>query len=264
MSDLSAALTDELAGLEGRWAVYAEDIETGAIARAELNASCDGQLVSASIVKIFIMAAVYDAVANGELDEDEALSDNLRRMVAYSDNHATNDLVALLGGGDPAAGMARVNEYCESIGCPNVRMNRLMLVEDGTQNYVSETDCARLLRMIFEGECVSPEYSEKMLSILKDQYWEDYLNQGVPADTVIAHKTGDLIGICQGDVGIVYGEQGPYIVCVMCNDAPDYNGNVPILGRLSGIVYDYMSLRPAQAPPPEDEMPEAPEDEPEE
>ena len=172
--------------------------------RAEKDASCGESMVSASIIKIFIMAAAYEDVDAGKFSE-EALSDDIYEMITYSDNEATNRLVTALGQGDPGAGMARVNAYARSVGCPNTRMERLMLVENGKQNYVS------------------------ILSILKEQRWNDYIPKGPPEGTAIAHKSGDLIGIVQGDVGIVYDGKGPYIVCIIWPAA----GTTPIYSTMA-------------------------------
>lgn len=243
MKDLGVGLSSEIRFHRGKWAVYVEDLEAGVGFRAEKDASCGESMVSASIIKIFIMAAAYEDVDAGKFSE-EALSDDIYEMITYSDNEATNRLVTALGQGDPGAGMARVNAYARSVGCPNTRMERLMLVENGKQNYVSILDCARLLRMMYEGQCVSAARAEQMLSILKEQRWNDYIPKGPPEGTAIAHKSGDLIGIVQGDVGIVYDGKGPYIVCIICNDPPSFKRCERQLAEISRLINDHMARRP--------------------
>ena len=116
MEELTAALSEQMAELEGKWAVYTEDMATGFTAIGEKNATCDDPMISASIVKIFVMAALYDQIAQGELEEDAVYSD-IYQMITVSDNAATNRLVKLLGEGDALLGMERVNAYALSIGC---------------------------------------------------------------------------------------------------------------------------------------------------
>lgn len=243
MEELTAALSEQMAGLEGKWAVYAEDMSTSVTAIGEKNATCDDPMISASIVKIFIMAALYDRIAQGTLDEDAIYSD-IYQMITISDNAATNRLIKVLGEGDALLGMERVNAYALSIGCTATSMHRLMLEDNGLQNYVSARDCAVLLRMIFEETCVDPESSQKMLAILKDQYWGDYIPKGPPQGTVIAHKGGDLTGLCHGDVGIVYAETGPYILCILCNEPPSDAEGKAAIAPLAALVDQYMSHRP--------------------
>ena len=72
-----------------------------------------GQMTAASLIKLYIMGAVYedyDALTgrNGK-DYIDAL---LRGMITVSDNNAANALTELLGQGDAAAGRAAVSDYC--------------------------------------------------------------------------------------------------------------------------------------------------------
>ena len=242
MDGLSDALARELSGLDGKWAVYVEDMQTGYAVRGEQGSTCDDSMVSASIIKIFVMAALYDRINQGEFTE-EALYSDIYQMITRSDNAATNRLVTVLGGGDPQTGMDRVNEYAQSIGCGNTSMQRLMLDYNGKQNYVSAVDCAVLLRMIFDRTCVSEAYSDQMLSILKDQYWGDYIPKGPPEGTVIAHKGGELPGVCHGDVGIVYDKAGTYIVCIICNDPVSDGECKAAVGEIAVLIDSYMSQR---------------------
>lgn len=242
MDELSEVLSQELSGLESKWAVYVEDMESGYAIRGEAGITCEDSMVSASIIKIFVMATLYDCIEQGEFLEEELYSD-IYQMITISDNSATNRLVTRLGNGDPQIGMERVNAYAKSIGCEATSMHRLMLEENGLQNYVSALDCAKLLRMIHEGTCVNEARSETMLSILKDQYYGDYIPKGPAEGTVIAHKGGDLIGECHGDVGIVYSESGPYIVCIICNDPVSYGACTAKIRELSILIDSYMSAR---------------------
>lgn len=53
-----------------------------------------------------------------------------------------------------------------------------MLVENGTQNYVSAEDCAAFLRLVYNRQCVSQEASEQMLAHLLAQQVNDRIPQG--------------------------------------------------------------------------------------
>ena len=48
----------------------------------------------------------------------------------------------------------------------------------------------------------------------------DRLPALLPPGTPVAHKTGDLSGLCCGDAGIVYSPGGDYVLCAICNDQP--------------------------------------------
>lgn len=236
---LEAALEQLLSGVDDEWAVYVEPLSGESITVVSANIQPDAPLISASIIKMFIMAAVYDQVNQGLLDADSVYPD-VYAMITSSSNEAANRLVHLLGGGDETAGMEAVNAYAAAIGCRETALNRLMLVENGLQNYVSCRDCALLLRQIYNGQCVSPEYSAVMLQILLEQTSTDFLPAGVPDGVPIAHKTGNLLGLCHGDVGIVMAESNPYIVCIICNNPTDMGAAMARIPEISATVYRYM------------------------
>lgn len=219
---LAEALREQLQGSTCKWDIWAERLQEGTYAHVQENMDpAAPQMVSASLIKLFIMGAVYDAERSGTLTPD-AQEDAIRQMISVSDNAAANDLTRLLGGGSEADGRAAVERFAASIGCTAVRYNRLMLVDNGTQNYVSAEDCAAFLRLVYARQCVSQEASEQMLAHLLAQQVNDRIPQGLPDDTQCAHKTGDLLGLCCADVGIVFAPQGDFLLCIICNDPSDY------------------------------------------
>lgn len=238
-AELAAGLQAVLADLTDQWVVYAEPLHGESVTVVSQNVAPDTSLVSASIIKLFIMAAVYDRVNQGFLDAESVYTD-VYYMITVSSNEAANRLIRLLGDGDEAAGMAAVNAFAAGMGCQGTQLNRLMLVENGLQNYVTVQDCALLLRQIYEGTCVSTEYSALMLSILREQTSTDYIPAGVPQGVPIAHKTGNLIGYCHGDVGIVLDDTNPYIVCIICNAPYDMGVALNRIPQISALIYQHM------------------------
>ena len=238
---LAAVLQEQLQESGYKWDIWAERLDTGAYAHVQKNVDGSApQMVSASLIKLFIMGAVYDAENSGKLTPG-AQEDALRQMICVSDNDRANELTRLLGGGDEAAGRSAVEAFAASIGCKNVRYNRLMLVENGTQNYVSAEDCAALLRMIYTGQCVSQDASKSMLDHLLAQQVNDRIPQGLSSDGKVAHKTGDLLGICCADVGIVFDPQGDYLLCIICNDPADHQSAIQTTIALTRSADAYFS-----------------------
>ena len=237
---LQALLDDQLLGLSSSWDVYAESLDSGAWASAQVNHAAGEGMVSASLIKLFILGAVYDQVNRGILSADAVYSDAYS-MITISDNGAANRLTRLLGGGDAAAGMAAVTEFAAAMGCEAVSLNRLMLENNGLENYVTAADCARILRAIYRGECVSPEYSEIMLDMLRDQTVNNRIPQGLSGGASAAHKTGDLSGLSCGDVGIVFSDAGDYLLCVICNHPYTDSGAASKIVDITRAVHQYMT-----------------------
>ena len=222
------------------WDVWVEALADGEAVSCRRNLESEESLVSASLIKLFIMGAVYQRIESGALAE-ESVREPLQAMITVSDNDAANELTLLLGDGDSAAGMEAVTAWAASIGCRGVEHNRLMLAGNGLENYVTAEACARLLRLIYRGECVSAYASGQMLALLKGQQVNDRIPAGLPAGTASAHKTGDLLNLCVADVGIVFSPGGDYILCAICNDPPRHSAAAEEIAALSRLVYGFFN-----------------------
>ena len=116
-----------------------------------------------------------------------------------------------------------------------------MLDNNGLQNYTSAADCAKLLKMIYDGTCVNEKWSAEMLQLLKAQEVTNRIPAGLPQGTACANKTGDLAGLCCADVGIVFAESGDYILCVICSD---YTVDpTSAIAALSGQVFQCLNKK---------------------
>lgn len=108
------------------------------------------QMQAASLIKLYIMGAVYeDYDSLSATYGKDKLDDNLNSMITVSDNDAANTLVNYLGGGDDAAGMARVNKFCQDHGYTSTSMGRLLLADNSNgDNYTSVKDCGKFLKTL--------------------------------------------------------------------------------------------------------------------
>ena len=235
---LNIALDAALEECNGQWAVYAEELNSGANIFCGIDSGVREPMIAASMIKMFIMAKTYELIELGAIEEADVYQD-MFDMITISDNDDTNRLTQYLGGGSAAAGRALVTDFACRMGWPEVSHNRLMLDFNGSENYVSVGACAQLLRMIYEGTCISEEASAKMLDILLAQKDRAYIPAGVPAGIDIALKGGDLPD-CQGDCAIVFLEGNPYIVCIISNGSHN-DFNTAKIGELSAIVYEAMA-----------------------
>ncbi len=235
---LELALNEALANCDGKWAIYAEELNSGASIFCGKDTTEREPMISASIIKMFIMAKTYEMVEQGQINIDDVYQD-MYDMITISDNYDTNRLTEYLGGGSASAGRALVTDFAARMGYPEVEHNRLMLDFNGYENYVSVRACAQLLRDIYEGNCVSEEASEGMLNILLNQTDRYYIPAGVPEGVTTAVKGGDLPN-CQGDTGIVFLEGNPYVVCIITNSTYcDFNKQK--IGEISGLIYNAMA-----------------------
>ena len=131
----------------GTWAVFISDLVNGT--EGNLN---DQKMQAASLIKLYIMGAVYEDYdsLSSKYSKDQ-LDNALNSMIIVSDNDAANTLVNYLGGGDDAAGMARVNKFCQDHGYTSTSMGRLLLADNSNgDNYTSAKDCGKFLKTIYQ------------------------------------------------------------------------------------------------------------------
>lgn len=232
---VQAALDAFLQENPGVWDIRYESLKTDAYAEAQSGHETEPRSVAASVIKLFVMGAVYDAVEQGTLSRDAVYAD-LSAMITQSDNNACNRLVTQLGAGDAQRGMDAVDRFAAAQGCTGTQMARLML-QPGPENYVTASDCARVLRQIYLGTCVSREASSEMLTLLLGQTVNDRIPARLPQGTPVAHKTGNLANLSCGDVGIVFAPEGDYILCVLSNHAQNDAQTTEAIAALSETVY---------------------------
>lgn len=182
-------------------------------------------MISASVIKLFIMAKTYEAISDEEIERTQEVDSMLRKMITISHNESSNKLVELLGNGSHKEGMKIVNQYANSIGCTDTEQQRNMLdyrpKPIPEENYTSVENCGTLLEKIYFKECISPQLDEEMMNLLLLQQRNTKLPALLPKGVKIAHKTGEL-STTENDVGIVFGPQRDYIICIISNKLKNF------------------------------------------
>ncbi len=234
-----------------QWSVSILDLETGA------EGSIDGsqELKSASIIKVFIMAAIYDRICYPASEEryisfpesyEGELKQKITEMITVSDNGAANLLIESMGNGDAQAGMAVVNQFCEENGYTGTHLGRKFLeANPAGDNYTSADDCCRLLESIYRGTCVNAEASAKMLAYLQNQTRRNKIPAGLSGTgALVANKTGELAGdygdYVENDIAVVEEGGAAYILCVMSNGVQDNGAAISRISDISGMTHRLM------------------------
>ena len=199
---------------------------------------------SASMIKVFIMAAVMDKAAHGELSLDETLTlrgsdkvggagilggypsgteltlrEVMELMITHSDNTATNMVIDRIG-------MSAINDYIKSQGYNDTILRRKMMDYDaiaaGRENFSSVRDLGTFFTRLYNYDCVGEAYDKIMIDFLVKQTDTDCFPAALPGKQ-IAHKTGALDGLYD-DGGIIYSDAGDAVLVIMTeNFTGEYN-----------------------------------------
>ncbi len=239
LSVLQGMLEGSVRAYAGTWEIYVEDLDSG-----ESFSIGDGAGTSASLIKMFVMAGIYEQVEQGILEETPQLDALLEAMITVSDNEAFNELVRQLGNGDFVSGCQVMNQYLAQEGYAETGVHHTLHPSstvsqgDGLSNQTSVRDCGTILGRIYRGECVSEEASRKMLDFLLAQETDWKIPAGIPEEIPVANKTGET-DTCQHDAAIVYAPQGDYILCVMSFDLPDEETGAHEIQQISAQTYEF-------------------------
>ncbi|MCD7819394.1 MAG: serine hydrolase [Lachnospiraceae bacterium] len=213
---------------------------------------------AASVIKLFLMAAVYQGFADGDYAPDDTITvrredcvpscgvltylqgersvsvrDLVELMIIVSDNTAANLLFDLVG-------EERLEKFLhEDLGLEKTAFRRKMFdaerAAQGIENYVTAADAAELLEMIYREKLISQKASREMYQILTHQRLNGkipfYLHT-LPQAPVIAHKTGEDNGITH-DVAVIEGKS-PFVLCFLGSglEVRDWQSDVPKYERL--------------------------------
>ena len=188
----------------------------------------------------------YDSLSS-KYSKDQ-LDNALNSMITVSDNDAANTLVNYLGGGDDAAGMARVNKFCQDHGYTSTSMGRLLLADNSKgDNYTSAKDCGKFLKTIYQidkGTATDNNDTlagaEYMYRLLKMQTRKNKIPAQMPSEVKVANKTGELDHV-ENDVGIIYDTAKgiDLVVCFMSQDLNDTSAAQNTIAQDSRAIYGY-------------------------
>jgi len=215
--------------------LYIKDLST----EYEIKINSDKEIPSASLVKIPIMAAVYELAEKGDLSLNEKLTykkkyhcggsgiikrsrygtkftirELVELMITLSDNVATHMLIDRIG-------IKNLNKIFKELGLKNTNINRFVMDlqarDKGIENYTTAEDIGLLLEKIYRGKLVSKEASVEMLLIMLKQRISDRIPKKLPTQVAVAHKTGLMKDVCH-DAGVVYTNNGDFIICVLTHN----------------------------------------------
>lgn len=202
---------------------------------------------AASVNKLPILIALYQAAAAGKVDLDRVITIQdediqhygtgviqeadaprtytLRElaalMIEVSDNTAAHVLEAMLG-------EDVIQQSLSRWGLTHTSM---------ADNVTTPLDMATLLTLLYRHELLSPQATDVALTLLTHTVFTDRIEGGVPNGVTVAHKVGTDTGVFN-DAALVLEPHRPYALVVLSTDADEGEAG-KALPRISGSVYEF-------------------------
>ncbi len=255
---MQATLSDIVRHYDGDVGIYIKDLKTGRV--YEHNA--DDAFVSASLIKMPIMVATFQAIWEGRLSLNTKiklqrqyrrdgsgvlkwarsgasypLSQLIYAMMTRSDNTATAMVIDQLG-------YDYLNGCFRNFGLITTRihpegMSLASTLAPSKDNYTTPREMGSLLEKLYKHELVNDGLSDLMLEIMKGADSNTRLKEHLPAQWKLARKTGLLRKYCH-DVGIVYTPQGDYVLCVLTGHNRTYRKAKGFIASVGRTAYNYL------------------------
>lgn len=163
------------------------------------------QMYTASVVKMFYMAALERQLEDGKIKMSPELERGLRDMIVDSSNEATQYILDVITGTSSGAELPakqfeawqskrnRVNRWFASMGYQNINVNQKTFCEDAygieqqsrkykgeNRNMLTTDSTARLMAEIVTGNIAPKPRTDKMMSLMKrDPFAKDKNGQAV-------------------------------------------------------------------------------------
>jgi beta-lactamase class A len=267
---------EALAGVvHGDVGIYVRHLRTGAVAAV----AADDTFPTASMIKVPIMLAVFDAIARGRFavndtapepravtryPEDDiaaGLSDTARitvsrlltLMLTYSDNTASLWLQQIAGTG------TTINDWLERNGFAVTRVNartpgREPDYERWGWGQTTPREMTRLVTLIREGKAVSPAASEEMYRTLTRSFWTGQALSQLPPTVQAASKQGS-VDRSRSEAVLVNAPSGDYVFCVITRNQQDRsydqgNEGYVLLRKVSALLWRRFEPRHPWTPAP--------------
>lgn len=269
---LEERIEAELKSYDGTMGLYIDDLKGNVIARFP-----DEKFETASTIKVYILAALFDAIGQGKASLKDMLTCEERfwidgsgilgslevgtilsvknvatLMIIVSDNIATNMLIDYLG-------IDNINACIQKLGCKDTKLHNVLDFAKYHQlGTTTPRDYASMFVRIANRTLVSPEASQQMWEILSQQHYNSMIVKSLPQFYVdpdnydeqlfwFASKSGSM-NACRNDGGIITTPYGSYVIVMLNKDFSDkqYYPEHPatVFGsRVSRLIFDqYLTL----------------------
>lgn len=235
--DLKTKLKNYIDGIDnGTYAVSVRNLDSS----SELVNINNNKVKSEGLIKLYIMATAYNEVKKGSVKEED-VSGDIERMITADNNTAANSVLKTIGKGDSQKGIDLVNKYLKDNDYTKTNLEGELAQAPGDtpndKTVTSVGNASKILNNIFNGWCVSRDYSDKMMNLLKNQLNIEMI-PSIITEGETANKTGEQSGVVQ-DAAIISTENANYSVVVSASDIVDVEEAKTKIKEIATMVNNY-------------------------
>ena len=223
----------------------------------------NSQQTSDGFLKLFIMAATYNEVKEGNLEED-TVTPYIEEMMRANNNEAANKLIEMIGSADIEqeeteeaeeqdtenpdyilAGLEKINAFIEENGYAYTDIGNIFALDNTNytgdeSNFTSVRGVTYLLNSIENNKCVNRKYSEKMKEMLAlNNAMTAMIPETIQGGTV--YNKEERLAYTVGDSAIVEIGNKYYIVAITANNITDQAEATNAVKQISTMIYQYYS-----------------------
>jgi len=238
-------IADSVAQSDGIYSVVVIDLRND----QTYSLNPDRTYNSASLYKLWVMAATYQALSEGKIKKTDVISDSienlnksfkiateeaelksgpikttvgdaLEKTITVSDNYSALLLTKKLG-------LTKINLF--------LKKEQLTHSQTSLLPVTTASDIALFYFKLYNHQLVNYESSSEMIELLTRQAINDRIPKYLPKNISIAHKTGELDTV-KHDAGIVFTPTGDFIL-VMLSDTDNPKIAAEKMAQLSQQIY---------------------------
>jgi beta-lactamase class A len=246
--ELSLAIRKKLQDEQGIYSIRYEDFNS----KNAFGINDEMVVTAASVIKIPVLAALYQLAEKKEVNLDEQITipeADMQRwgtgVIRYENAGVTytirelaelmiekSDNTAVYVLANRVIGLKRVQEMISSWGLSHTNYS---------ENKTSNKDMNKLMRAMYLGEVVhDTALNDEMIGFMDDSDFEERLPKLLPDYIDVYHKIGNEVRITH-DVGIIDLQGKPYFLGILGTDISDYERAAQVIAEISEMVFKYQN-----------------------
>jgi beta-lactamase class A len=247
-SELSLAIRKKLQEEQGIYSIRYEDFTS----KNAFGINDEMVVTAASVIKIPVLAALYQLAEQKEVDLDEQVTipeKDMQRwgtgVIRYENAGVTytirelaelmiekSDNTAVYVLANHVIGLPRLQEIINMWGLSNTNYEK---------NLTSNKDINKLMKAMYFGELVhDTKLKDEMIGCMDDSDFEERLPKLLPDYIDVYHKIGNEVRITH-DVGIIDVPGKPYYLGILGKDIPDHERSTQVIAEISEMVFKYQN-----------------------